>query len=166
MTLTSRDKRLLIVWASIMATGIGYEFWPDSSPAPVAATAQESVTQSEQRLARMRDLAATVPGKEAVAKQVQDELTQREQGLLAADTAPQAQAQMIQLVRKRASAETPPVEIKSTEIGPVAPLGDSYGSANVSFQFDCGIEQLVNLLAGLGSQREILAPSDLRIIST
>ncbi|HXP88057.1 MAG TPA: type II secretion system protein GspM [Bryobacteraceae bacterium] len=165
MNLSQRDRRALMILAAVVAVGLIYQFWPDSAPAPVAVSAGESVAQSEQRLARMRELAATVPAKEAVLKQVQAELAQREQGLIQADTAQQAQAQMIQLVRRLASAETPPVEIRSTEIGPVFQMGDVYGAANVSFQFDCGIEQLVNLLAGLGSQRELVAPSDLRVTS-
>lgn len=166
MNLSARDRRALLILASTLVSGLGYVFWPDSAPAPVAASTRETVAQSEQRLARMREQAATVPAREAVLKQVQAELAQREQGVIQADTAQQAQAQMIQLVRRLASAEMPPVEIRSTEIGPVLPLGDSYGAANVSFQFECGIEQLVNLLAGLGQQRELVAPADLRVTSS
>lgn len=166
MNLSQRDRRALMILAAAVVLGLIYFFWPDSAATPVAVSAGESVAQSEQRLARMRELAATVPAKEGVLKQVQAELAQREQGVIQADTAQQAQAQMIQLVRRLASAEMPPVEIRSTEIGPVLPMGDSYGAANVSFQFECGIEQLVNLLSGLGSQRELVAPSDLRVTSS
>jgi hypothetical protein len=164
MNLSARDRRALMTLAASVIVVLAYRFWPESAPTPVAVSAGESVAQAEQRLARMRDLAATVPGKEAVLKQVQAELAEREQGILQADTAPQAQAQMIQLVRRLASAEAPPVEIRSTEIGPVYQLGD-FGAANVSFQFECGIEQLVNLLAGMGSQRELVSPFDLRVTS-
>ncbi len=166
MNLSQRDRRAIYILLTSLIAGTVYEFWPDSAATPVAVSQTESVAQSEQRLARMRELAATVPAKESVLRQVQGELAQRELGVLQADTAQQAQAQMIQLVRRLAMAEMPPVEIRSTEIGQVLPLGDSYGSANVSFQFDCGIEQLVNLLAGLGSQRELVAPSDLRVTSS
>jgi hypothetical protein len=165
VNLSPRDRRALATLAVSVLLGLIYQFWPDSAPAPVAVSAGESVAQSEQRLARMRELAATVPAKEAVLQQVQAELAQREQGVIQADTAQQAQAQLIQLVRRLATAETPPVEIRSTEIGPVYQLGDIYGGANVSFQFDCGIEQLVNLLSGLGSQRELVSPSDIRVTS-
>jgi hypothetical protein len=169
MTLTDRDRKALRVLAILVPVvgGISiYQFWPDSGPAPVAVSATATVSQSEQRLARMRELAATVPAKEAVLAQVQAELALREQGIIQADTAQQAQAQMIQLVRRLASAENPAVEIRSTEIGPVYQMGDAYGAANVSFQFDCGIEQLVNLMAGLGSQRELVSPTDLRVTSS
>jgi len=166
MNLSPRDRRALLILGVTLIAGLAYMLWPDSAPAPVAASATESVAQSEQRLARMRELAATVPPKEAVLKQVQAELAQREQGIIQADTAPQAQAQMIQLLRRLASSEAPPVEIRSTEIGPVQPLGDIYGAANVSFQFECHIEQLVNILAELGSQRELVAPSELRVTSS
>ena len=70
------------------------------------------------------------------------------------------------MARRLGLAESPAVELRSTEIGPVTPLGDSYGAATVSLQFECGIEQLVNLLSALGSQPELVAPSDLRITSS
>jgi hypothetical protein len=166
MTMTTRDRRALAILSVAVVGVLAYLYWPDSAPTPVAVTAGESVAQSEQRLARMRDLAATVPAKEAILKQVHEDLAAREKGILQADTAQQAQAQLIQMVRRLGLAENPPVTLRSTEIGPVLPLGDSYGAANVSMQFECGIEQLVNLLSALGSQPELVAPSDLIITSS
>jgi hypothetical protein len=166
MTIATRDRRALLTLGVAVAGVLAYLYWPDSAPSPVAVSAGESVAQAEQRLARMREMAATVPAKEAILKQVRDELATREKGILQADTAQQAQAQIIQMVRRLGQSENPPVDLRSTEIGPVTPLGDSYGAANVSLQFDCGIEQLVNILAGLGSQPELVAPSDLRVTSS
>jgi hypothetical protein len=166
MNLTPRDRHALMILAAVGALVLVYLFWPESAPTPVAVSAGESVAQAEQRLARMRDLAATVPAKENVLKQVREELAARETGILQADTAQQAQAQLIQMARRLGLAENPQVQLRSTEIGPVVPMGDSYGAVNVSLQFDCGIEQLVNLLSALGSQPELVSPSDLRIISS
>jgi hypothetical protein len=59
----------------------------------------------------------------------------------------------------------PPVEIRATELGGVRALGDAYGEAVVAVQIDCRIDQLVNILAALPSQPELLATSDLRVVS-
>jgi hypothetical protein len=121
---------------------------------------------AEKRLAKLRETAATVPAKEKVRKQVSDDLAVREKGLIAAPTAAQAQAQLIQIVRRLGSLENPPVEIRATEIGPVRPIGDAYGEALVSVQIECRIDQLVNILAAIPAQPELVATNDLRVIST
>jgi len=51
-----------------------------------------------------------------------------------------------------AAAENPPIDIRSTELTPVHPFGDSYGEASVAVQIECRIDQLVNLLAALQSE--------------
>ena len=82
MTIATRDRRALMILAAAMALVLVYLAWPDSAPTPVAVSAGESVAQAEQRLARMRDLAATVPAKESILKQVREELGVREKGIL------------------------------------------------------------------------------------
>ena len=118
---------------------------------------------NEKRLARLRESAVTVPAKQQILKQVSAELAAREKGLLMADTAPQAQAQLIQILRKLAAAES--VEIRSTELLGVAPLGDAYATSSVAVQIECRIEQLVNLLASIAAQPELISTSGLRIAS-
>jgi hypothetical protein len=130
----------------------------------VAST--DSVALAERRLARLRQTAATVPGKEEAFKHATAELATREKGLIAADSAAQAQAQLIQLIRRLGSAEAPPVEIRATEIGSIREFGDAYGEANVAVQIECRIDQLVNLLAAIAAQPELVSTSDLRVTST
>jgi hypothetical protein len=113
-----------------------------------------------------RSDAATVPAKEDVKKGVAAELAMREKGLIAADTAAQAQAQLIQIVRQLARAETPAIEIRSTELGGLRPLGDAYGQVDVAVQIECRIDQLINLLAALAVRPELISTSDLRITSS
>jgi hypothetical protein len=164
--LSSRDTRALAALAVAVALGLLYRFWPSSDAPAVVAPTTDSVALTEKRLAKLRETAATVPAKEAILKQVSGDLALREKGLIAADTAAQAQAQLIQIVRRVGSIETPPVEIRATEIGPVRPLGDAYGEAFVSVQVECRIDQLVNMLAAIPAQPELVATSDLRVIST
>jgi hypothetical protein len=53
--------------------------------------------------------------------------------------------------------------VRANEIGQAKAFGDDYGEVSVSVSFECGIEQLVNLLADLGAQPELLATNEIRI---
>jgi hypothetical protein len=119
----------------------------------------------EQRLARVRDIAATVPGKQEILKKVAADLEIREKGLIRAETAQQAQAQVITILRGLGAAEAPPIDIRATELGAIAPFGDDYGAVNVSIQVDCRIEQLLNFLAALAARPELIATRDLRVVA-
>jgi hypothetical protein len=167
MNLGPRDRRAL-AWLAVAALlGLVIHFWPaNDSTAAVVAPAGDAVALAETRLARLRETAATVPAKEDVLKKVSAELATREKGIINADTAAQAQAQVIQIIRRLGAAETPPIDIRSTELTPVRPFGDSYGEASVAVQIECRIDQLVNLLAGLQSEAELVATSDLRVLSS
>jgi len=166
MRMSQRDRRALAILSVALVLGLVYRFWPSSDAPAVVAPTTDNVALAEKRLAKLRETAATVSAKEKVRKQVADDLALREKGLIAAPTAAQAQAQLIQLVRRLGSLENPPVEIRATEIGPVRPLGDAYGEALVSVQIECRIDQLVNILAAIPSQPELVATNDLRVIST
>jgi Type II secretion system (T2SS), protein M subtype b len=167
MNLSSRDRRALAWLAVAGLVGVVAYFWPASEgSAAVVAPAGDPVTLAETRLARLREAAATVPAKEDVFKKVSADLAAREKGMLQADTAAQAQAQLIQIVRRLGAAENPAIDIRSTELNPIHPFGDSYGEASVAVQIECRIDQLVNLLASLETQPELVATSDLRVLSS
>jgi len=164
-TLEPREKKAVMALGATLAVaalGLAYEFWP-SGPAAVASASPLSVAQMEQRLARVRETAAAVPGKQEVLKKVAADLETREKGLLRADTAQQAQAQVITILRGLAAAEG--LEIRATELGAIAPFGDDYGAVNVSIQAECRIEQLLNFLAALAARHELIATRDLRVIA-
>ncbi len=165
MTLQPRFRRILMVLAVVEILLLAYKYWP-AGTAPVVVASNGSVSVAEKRLARLREIAATVPAKEEIAAKVSAELATREKGLIAADTAPQAQAQLIQIVRRLGAAEAPPIDIRATEIGPVRPFGDAYGEASVSLQIECRVDQLINIMAALGSQPELVSTSDLRVNAT
>jgi hypothetical protein len=167
VTLQRNDRRALAVLAAVVTIFAVYELWPDNSTPTVAVTVPtlNSVPAAERRLAQLRDTAATVPGKEETLKSVAAELAVRETGLIAADTKDQAQAQLIQIVRKLGRAETPPIEIRSTELGVGRPLGDAYGAVDLAVQIECRIDQLINLLAALAAQPELISTTDLRVTS-
>jgi hypothetical protein len=120
---------------------------------------------AEKHLAKLREAAATVPQKQEILKQVSGDLAVREKGILIADTAQQAQSQIIQVLRKLGHDENPPVEIRSQEFGEVRALNDVYGEVLVAVQVECGVDQLVNMMAGLAARPELIASNDLRVTS-
>jgi hypothetical protein len=121
----------------------------------------ESIPVAEQRLERLRKLAATVPGKEAVLKQANAELESREAGVLKADTAAQAQAQLLDAIRQAATANG--IDARGAEEMRVQALATDYGEVSVTQSFTCGIEQLVNLLADVANRPQLLATKEIGI---
>jgi hypothetical protein len=163
MTVTPRDRRFLAWGAvSVILSAVMY-LWPSGGSEPAAVSSTGSVETAEKRLARVRDLAATVPQKEAALKAVQAELAQREAGVIQAPTAAQAKAQLLQILERLCGAETPPIRIVSNQLGGINALGSDYGAIDVSVELQCSIEQLVNLLAALAAQKELISTTDLRV---
>ena len=158
--LSQRDRRALIVLA-VAATVFGAVwFWPQ--PAADSAAVKEGVAQAERRLTRLRRLAAAVPAREEIDKRVSAELARRETGLISAETAAQAQAQLLQIVRRVAGAQSPSLVIKGSEFAPIQPFGDAYGEVTVSITSESGIEQILNFIADLSKQPELIATSNLQ----
>jgi hypothetical protein len=130
--------------------------------APVVVAPAESIPAAEHRLDRMRQLAATVAGKQAVLRQAQEELNKREAGILKADTAAQAGAELLDVIRKAAMANG--IDARGAEeVNRVKPLANDYGEVSVTVTFTCAIEQLVNFLAALTNEPEILATNEINI---
>jgi hypothetical protein len=165
MTITPRDRRFLawggvsvILWAVI-------NFGPFGGSGPSVVSSTESVEAAEKHLARVRDLAATVPQKEAALKAIQTELANREAGLIQAPTAAQARAELLQILERLCAAETPPIRIVSNQLGGISVLGDDYAAVDVAVELQCGIEQLVNLLATIAVLPLLISTTDLGVTS-
>jgi hypothetical protein len=167
MNLSDRDRRALVILGIALLVG-GLIYWfSNSSPsssggAAKIAVAVDSIDRTQKRLALLRKQAATLPGKEAVLKQASVELSEREKGLIAGDTAEQAQAQLLQVIKRVAMQQTPPVEMGQVELGRPRSYGSAYGQVSVSITLTCGIDQLVNFLAALGAQPELTATEEIR----
>ena len=158
--LGQRDRRALIALAVAAAICAAIWFWPQ--PSTDAAAMKEGVAQAERRLTRLRRLAAAVPAREEIDKRVSAELARREAGLINAETAAQAQAQLLQVVRRVAGAQSPPLEIRGSEFAPVQPFGDAYGEVLVTIATESEIEQVLNFIADLSKQPELIATSNLQ----
>ncbi|HTS46917.1 MAG TPA: type II secretion system protein GspM [Bryobacteraceae bacterium] len=163
MKLTDRDKRALRLL--IAAVAIAFLYWiatRSSGTTTSVAAPVDSVERSEKRLTALRTALATVDGKEAVMKQAAAELADREKGLLPGDTANQAQAQLLQIINRVAKEQNPPIEIRQTEFAQPRSFGDAYGLVTVAVSLDCRTDELLNLVAGLSQQPELIATEELR----
>jgi len=162
-TLSPAIRRSLFITLALMIAGVIVEHLRDSEPTVVAPT--ETPTRAEARLEQLRATASTVPAKDEILKKAEADLAAREKGLIVADTAPQAQAELIRIVRELGHGESPAVEIRNTDGFGIRPFGDSYGEATVSVTIDCRPDQLVNILAGLAARPELVSTNDLRVTS-
>ena len=124
----------------------------------------DSVPMAEKRLELLRQSAATVPGKEALLKQVTAELETRESGMLKAETGAQAQSLLSELLHATGAANG--IDIRGMEDWRVKPLGSDYGEVSVTVRFTCKIEQLVNFLAALANVPQLLSTNQIAINGT
>jgi Type II secretion system (T2SS), protein M subtype b len=166
MTLGDRDRRAIIVLGVALLAG-GLIYWlSNSSSSSSGQSAKiapvDNIDRAQKRLQTLRKQAATLPGKQAVLRQASLELSQREKGLISGDTAEQAQAQLLQVIKRVATQQTPPLEMGQVELGRPRSYGSAYGVVSVSITLTCRIDELVNFLAALGAQPELTATEEIR----
>ena len=162
MTVGTLDRRTVILFGSaIMAILLlRYVVLAGRASSPVVA-AVDSVPLAERRLDRLRQIAATVPGKEALVQKVSAEVDARERGLLKADTRAQAEAQLQGVLHHLG--ELNGIDIRGMEDARIKPLGEDYGEVSVYVRFTCRIEQLVNFLAALANEQELLSTNQIQV---
>jgi hypothetical protein len=161
--MSDRDKRALVgfVVAVLVILILRNVFLADRQAAVVKAG--ETVAQAEKRLAKVREVAAMVPGKQRVLTQVDGDLAAREKAIMDEDTAPEAQARLLVLARKVAAAEG--IEVRGGEFGQAKVFGSDYGEVFATVSFTCPIEKFVNFMAGISHEPELVGPSEIRINS-
>src|ERR1700675_4545634 len=125
MTITSRDRRALILLGSGLLLIVLLRFAVFSEKETKIVVATESVPLAEKRLARLRLTAATVPGKQEILKQVSAEAGLREKDMIQAPTAQQAQAHLLETIRRVGKDEG--IDVRGGEFPSVQPLGQDYG---------------------------------------
>jgi hypothetical protein len=170
MTISDRDRRALVVLAAGLAvTAILYILFPSNTgTTSVAAPSiardinQDNVGLAQQRLVRLRQIAATVPAREATLKQTTADLNDRELGIMQADTAAQAQAALLEIARRIGKNEM--IDVRGGDFGAPKPFGD-YGLVYATVTFECHVEQFVNFLADLSKEPGLVVPSEERITS-
>lgn len=165
MTLQTRDKRALIALgvALVLALMIWVSGDRTTTATPKAVLPSDTIERAQKRLTNMERQAATLSGKQAVLKQASAELAEREKGLIAGDTADQAQAQLLQILRRVAKDQMPPLDIRQAEFAQPRPYGDAYGTVSVAVTIDCRIDELINYLAAVNALPELVATDEIRI---
>ncbi len=161
MTITPRERRWLSWTAVSVVLSVPGFFWLNSGNSSTVVAPTDSSALAEKRLAKLRDTGATVPQKEEILKSVSAELAKREAGLIQADTAEQARAALLQILTRLCASQQIP--IKQPELLPIVSLADAYGEAVVAINIECHIEQLINLLADISAQPELLTTTDLQV---
>ncbi len=161
MTVGSLDKRSALGLAAGVALIVILRLvlGGDSSSATVAPS--ETRAQAEARLQHVRQIVATVPGKETVMKQAAASVDTLEKGIFKAATEAQAQAQILEMVNNVAKANG--VQSRGLDESHSKPVSADYAEITVTVSFACDIVQLVNLLAGLADQDQILATNGIHI---
>ena len=153
-----RKHVLILIAALLLMLVLRYR----STDTTVAAAPTESIPAAEKRLDLVRQKAATVPGREIVLKQVSAELATREKGVLQAETAAQAEAQLLEIIHRIAAANGFDAR-GAEELREAKPLGSDYGEVSVTESFTCQIDQFVNFLAQLANEPQILATNSIHI---
>ncbi len=154
------NRKLLVVFVVSVAAILWVRFSVLSDHPTSTVVVSETIPQAEQRLQKLRLVAATVPGKEESLKKAMAELAEREKGMLQAPTEAQAQAQLLETLNNLARSNG-----IATQGGDFhdKPLSKDYGEVSVTVRFGCDIVQLINLMAALADQPQILATNEMRI---
>ncbi len=157
-----REKRILIFGVPVILFILIWKFGFSGGPAtPATVLASESVPMAEKRLAKLRLIAATVPGKQQALAKVDSDLALREKGIIQADTAPQAQARLLEIISRVAKAEG--IDARGGELGPPKLFGLDYGEVTAAVTFVCPIEKFVNFMAGLSHEPELIGPTEIHM---
>lgn len=161
MTLTTRDRRALVLLGAGLLTAVVLRFGVYGGGASSVVESNDSIPLAEKRLARLRQSEVSGPAKQALLRTLTAELALREKGVIQAPTAQQAQAHLLETIRRVGKGEG--VDVRGGEFPELRPMGEGYGEAAVSVNFECRIEQLVNFLAALTREQELVATNEVRV---
>jgi hypothetical protein len=158
-SLSDRDRRALLLLAAATVLFVGYRYL--FAPSTDIATGIDSVPLAERRLNSLRQIAAALPAKENTLKQLEGELATREKNIVAAGTAAQAQARLLEVARRVGNANG--IEIRGGDFLTPKMFGDAYGEVFAGINFTCHIDQFVNFYADLSKEPDLVSPSELTV---
>jgi hypothetical protein len=163
VTLAPRERTALMVLAGALCLLALLQFviLPDKT-APSTQVLTLTSDQLRQRVAFLRQTAAALPVREALLKQTDADLADRERGIIQAGTAAEAQSELLQSAQRVGKANE--IDVRSGELGPPREFGE-YGLVYATVSFDCHIEQLLNFLADLTREQQLIVPSEEHITS-
>ncbi|HVW08009.1 MAG TPA: hypothetical protein VHC90_05475 [Bryobacteraceae bacterium] len=164
MNLSKRDRTALMILGGAVGINLLLQFFilPDNS-APASAPVAMSTDQLRQRVALLRQTAASLPVREALLKQTNADLADRERGMIQAATAAEAQSEVLQTAQRIGKSNE--IDVHSGDFPAPSAFGD-YALVYTNVSFDCHIEQLLNFLADLTREPQLIVPSEERITAT
>lgn len=163
MTLSTRDRRALAGLAVAGVAAVIYLLTTGSGSTPATQAVTMNSTQLRQRLTLLRQTAAVLPAREALLKQATADLADRAHGIIQAGTAAEAQSEVLQTAVRVGKSNG--LEVRSSDFGAPKVFGD-YGLVYATVSFDCHVEQLLNFLADLTREPELIVPSEERIAAS
>jgi len=158
-SLSSRDRRALLYLG--VALGLFLLLQLDFGLPEGPAAGSGSVEAAEQQYLLARTRARQGPLVDAEFGAVSQTQAQMEQGLLQAETAALAQAEMREVVGNLLSAEQ--INMQSSQFGAVKLEGDVFTQVPLVVSFRCGIEKFVNLLSAIANAPRTLSTRQIRI---
>ena len=165
--MSDREKKLVLwlVPAVLVFVILQFVVLKDDKQAVVGQTrSSESTSQAEKRLAKLRQIAATVPAKQKVLDTVDADLAAREKGVIQVETAPQAQARLLEITSRVAKAEG--IDLRGGDFGQPKVISVDYGEVYAAVSFTCAIEKYVNFMAGLSHEPDLIGPTEIHVTST
>jgi hypothetical protein len=153
----------MLLLASLAVAAILYVLFPAGSgttSVAVPAATSDNIALAQQRLVRLRQIAATLPAREAALRQTSADLNEREKGIIQADTVAQAEAALLEAARR--IGKNNQIDVRGGDFGAPKAFGD-YGLVYVTVTFDCHVEQLVNFIADLSREPQTIVPSEERL---
>ncbi len=158
--LTPREKRMLLFLAPVL---LGAGFWqfgirsPQSGSMPYGG----SLEAQEQRFDLVREQAGRKPLSDAEYRAAEQALQKIEGRLLASNTSALAQAEMQSLLGDLLKDEG--IVMRNSRFGTVALEGEHYAQVPLTVEFNCAIEQFVNLMAAIANAPKLLTTRGLRL---
>lgn len=160
MNFAEKDKKALAFAGIAIALYAAAQF----AVFPLWDTLQErrdNLPIVERKLEKYHAVVRTAELRRAEAASVETRLQEAEKGLLTSETASLASAELQQLAKQLTAAES--IDIRSNNFLPAKPAGGEYVQIPLGLQFQCRLDQLVNLLTDFSGHQKRLAVSRLNI---
>jgi Tfp pilus assembly protein PilO len=158
-----RDKLALIGGGIVLVVFVAFRF----VIFPIWDSLQDtraSLPIQEKKLEKYREVAQIAPLRSGEVVTVENRLRQNESGLLASKTAALASAELQDLVTQLAAKQR--IDLHSNEFLPVKPVSPYYATVPMTIQFQCRLDQLVDLLQDVTQNPKYLTVSKMSIQST
>lgn len=156
----TRDSRALIALA-VAVGAFGLLQLDSFGPAADVSTSSDSIEQLESAFQLAQVKARQKPVAAAELATLEQALARLESQALVSATSELAQAEMRTLIGDLLAAEG--IAMAGSRFGQIALVGDNYAEIPITVDFNCGIEQFVNLTTAVANSPRLLVTRRIRI---